>query len=133
MCGNFTIAKAALLPFDLVMAIKNPFLLSIFLSGVLFLCSCDKPKLLMAEREKIESEIRRLQLETKALDDKFLALGVNAANANLTLERNNSELMRTNVLLEQELVTLTKQCALGDDVVNTFRPKLESYKSRFSR
>lgn len=131
--GHFTFAKAFLLPFDLVMVIKKPLLLSICLSGVLFLCSCDKHKLLMAERFQVESEIKRLLDETKSLDDKFLSLKVNASTARVTMERHNAELVRNNAMLEQELASLSKKCAEGEEMVKTLRPQLDSYKAKFVR
>lgn len=115
------------------MVIKKRFLSSICLSSVLFLCSCDKPKLLMAERDQVESEIKRLLDEAKSLDDKVLSSGVDASSIRFTLERHNSELVRNIVLLEQELASLSKKCSEGEEMVNSLRPRLESYKARFVR
>ena len=104
----------------------------ICLSGV-FLCSCDKHKLLIAEREQVESEINRMQAETKLLDDKFLSLKVDASSARVILDRNNTELTHKNAALEQELSLLSKKCSDGEGVVKSLQPKLESYKSKFVR
>lgn len=114
------------------MSIKNLLPVFIGLSGM-FLCSCDKHKLLMAEREQVESEINRMQAETKLLDDKFLSLKVDASSARVILDRNNTELAHKNAALEQELSLLGKKCSDGEGVVKSLRPKLESYKSKFAR
>lgn len=131
--GHFTFAKAFLLPFDLVMVIKKPLLLSICLSGVLFLCSCDKHKLLMAERDQVESEIKRLLDEAKALDGKFFSLGIDASTASMKLQMQNRDIAHKNSLLEQELASLSKKCTEGEEMVKSLRPRLESYKANFVR
>jgi len=115
------------------MLIKTPPLFFMCLSSVLFLCSCDKHKLLMAERDQVESETKRMLEETKSLDSKFFSLGNEASTASLTLQMNNRDLAYKNTLMEQELATLSKKCSEGEEMVKTLRPRLESYKAKFVR
>jgi chromosome segregation ATPase len=87
----------------------------------------------MAERVQVESEIKRLLAEAKSLDDKVLSSGVDASSIGFTLERHNSELVRRNVLLEQELASLSKKCSEGEELVKSLRPQLDAYKAKFVR
>jgi len=115
------------------MVIKTPLLFSMGLSSVLFLCSCDKPKLLMAERDQVVADIKRLLEEAKALDGKFFSLGIDASTASMKLQMGNRDIAHKNTLLEQELATLSKKCTQGEEMVKSMLPRLESYKARIVR
>ncbi len=131
--SDFEVAKFPCLPFDLIMVIKTPPFIYMVLSSVLFLCSCDKPKLLMAEKDQAESEIKRLLDEAKTLDGKFFSLGIDAATASMKLQMQNRDLAHKNTLLEQELATLSKKCTEGEEMVKSLLPRLESYKAKLAR
>lgn len=131
--SDFEVAKFPGPLFLLIMVIKTPPFICIVLSSMLFLCSCDKPKLLMAEKDHVESEIKRLLDEAKTLDGKFFSLGIDAATASMKFEMQNRDLARRNTLLEQELTTLSKKCTEGEEMIKSLLPRLESYKAKLAR
>lgn len=87
----------------------------------------------MAEKDQVESEIKRLLDEAKTLDGKFFSLGIDAATASMKLQMQNRDIAHKNTLLEQELATLSKKCSEGEEMVKSLLPRLESYKAKLAR
>lgn len=103
------------------------------LSCLLLLCSCDKPKLLLAERAQVEATLGKLQDEVKAMDASILSLGADPVTARLNLDRQSSELVKLSAAMEKELADLSRKCTEGEESVERLRARVDSYKASFLR
>jgi predicted RNase H-like nuclease (RuvC/YqgF family) len=111
----------------------NQLLIFAHLANLLFLSSCNKQELLLAERTKLEAELKQGHDELRELDSKFASLGQDSVTASITIQRQNAEWLRKNTSLEAELAFISGKCSEGEAALKQLRPRLDSYKAKFVR
>jgi len=103
------------------------------LAGMLFVCSCDKHNVLLAERARVEAEIKQCQDEMAAIDAKVLPFGVDLSIAQGRMETQVAAGKARLAGMEQELAALSKKCSEGEAAMKTLRAQLDAYKAKFVR
>lgn len=103
------------------------------IAGMLLVCSCDKHNVLMAERMRVETQIKKAHEDLAALDAKAIAMGVDLAVAHVSVESQTANMKAKNTALEQELAVLSAKCEDGEETIKTLRAKLDAYKAKHLR
>lgn len=111
----------------------KPFVLFTVLAGMFLLPSCEKHNRLIEEVKQIDAEIKQSYAEMATIDSKLTTYGMDPDMAIMNLERQNAEWARKNAAIEVDLATRSKQCADGEAAVKDFRPRVDAYKSKYSR
>lgn len=102
-------------------------------AGLLLLPSCEKQNRLMDEAKKTDVEIQKYFEELTAIDAKMAVYGRDADLAIIAVERQNADWARKNTALENELAAKSKKCTDGEAAMKNLRPRVDSYKAKYSR
>ncbi len=100
---------------------------------MLLVCSCDKHNVLLAERSRVEAEIKRGLEELSLIDQKSLSLGMDISVAHVSLDMQSKEWTRKNSFIEQELAQMNKKCVEGEAAIKVLRSRLDAYKAKYIR
>lgn len=110
-----------------------PFLHAALLASCISLVSCDKQKLLLREKERLEAEHAHYTAELQAVEQRLLSIGSQVAGAQVNLERQRVAAEKTAAALELEIGTLESKAQALRNAKSEFSPRVDAYKARHLR
>ena len=110
-----------------------PFPHVLLIASCLMSASCDRQKLLLKDKERVEAENQQAIKDTQAIEQRILALGTQVASAEVHMERQAAGAEQKAAMLQAEIVSLKGKVKALDDTAKLFGPKVDSYKAKYLR
>lgn len=110
-----------------------PLLHAGLIASSLLLVSCDRQKMLLREKERLDTEYKQTVEEIQILEQRMLSLGSQVATASVNMERQAAAAEQKAVGLELEIGGLEGKAQALENATKEFSKRVDAYKAKYLR
>lgn len=99
----------------------------------IMLVSCERQKILLREKEKLEAEYKNTMDEIQTIEQRMLSLGTQVSTASYALERQAATAEQKAQTLEAEVAALENKAQTLANATKEFSSRVDTFKSKYLR